>query len=152
VSHCDTLTRCCHWKSQNLMDPLKTAEGTGGAPTCLTCLCFFFWITSRSTLLWPLTCEILRLTWTQASRCGTPLLALLQKNLTHFIISCRRRDKDFVKTHGPRIKVVPKNLKNYGLSNETSLERFDRDLFVSRFYTKIVQKTEKYRFSNSSKN
>jgi uncharacterized protein (DUF983 family) len=34
VSHYDTLTRRCHRKSQNLMDPLKTAEGTGGAPTC----------------------------------------------------------------------------------------------------------------------
>jgi hypothetical protein len=47
---------------------------------------------------------------------------------------------------------VPKFLKNYGLSNKTSLERIGRGLFVSRFYTKIVQKTEKYRFSKSSKN
>jgi hypothetical protein len=64
----------------------------------------------------------------------------------------RRRDKDLVKTHGPRIKIVPNFLKNYGLSNESSLERIGRGLFVSRFYTKIVQKTEKYRFSKSSKN
>jgi hypothetical protein len=35
VSHNDTLTRLCHQKSLNLMDLLKTAEGTGGAPTCL---------------------------------------------------------------------------------------------------------------------
>jgi hypothetical protein len=64
----------------------------------------------------------------------------------------RRRDKDLVKTHGPHIKIVSKILKNYGLSNETSLERIGRGLFVSRFYTKIEQKTEKYRFSKSSKN
>jgi hypothetical protein len=63
----------------------------------------------------------------------------------------RRRNKDLVKTHGPRKKGVPKILKNYGLSNETSLERIGRDLFVSRFYTKTVQKAGKNRFSNSSK-
>jgi hypothetical protein len=63
----------------------------------------------------------------------------------------RRRDRDLVKTHGPRIKEVPKNVKNNGLSNETSLERIGRDHFVSRFYTKIVQKTEKYKFSKLSK-
>jgi hypothetical protein len=56
----------------------------------------------------------------------------------------RRRDKDLVKTHGPQIKVAPKFVKKYGLSNETSLENIDRDLFVSRFYTKAVQKAEKY--------
>jgi uncharacterized protein (DUF362 family) len=48
-------------------------------------------------------------------------------------------------------KVCQNFKKNYGLSNETSLERIGRDLFVSRFYTKTVQKAEKYRFSNSSK-
>jgi hypothetical protein len=41
-------------------------------------------------------------------------------------------------------KVVPKNEKMYGLSNETSLKNIGRDLFVSRFYTKTVQKEEKY--------
>jgi hypothetical protein len=56
----------------------------------------------------------------------------------------RRRDKDLVKIHGPRIKVVPTFLKNYGLSNETSLERIRRGLFVPRFFTKIEQKTETY--------
>jgi hypothetical protein len=54
--------------------------------------------------------------------------------------------------YGRRIKEVPKNLKTYGLSNETSLKRIDRDVFVYRIYTKIVQKTEKYWFSKSSKN
>jgi hypothetical protein len=47
----------------------------------------------------------------------------------------RRREKDLVKTHGPQIRVMPNFLKNYFLSNETSLEKIGRDLFVSRFYT-----------------
>jgi hypothetical protein len=34
VTHFSTLTRLCHRKSSNSMDPLKTAEGTGGSPTC----------------------------------------------------------------------------------------------------------------------
>jgi hypothetical protein len=34
VSHNDTLTRLWHRKSWNSMDPVKTAECTGGAPTC----------------------------------------------------------------------------------------------------------------------
>jgi hypothetical protein len=42
----------------------------------------------------------------------------------------RRRDKDLVKTHGPRITDVSKILKNYGLSNETSLEIIGRGLFA----------------------
>jgi hypothetical protein len=46
----------------------------------------FFGITSRSTLLCPLTCGMPRRTRTQASRSGTPLLVLLQFFLTHFII------------------------------------------------------------------
>jgi hypothetical protein len=73
--------------------------------------------------------------------------ALAAEYVVHTLIRImghRRRDKDLVKTHGPRIKVVPKILNNYWLSNETSLERIGRGLFVSRFYTKIVQKTEKY--------
>jgi hypothetical protein len=41
VSHYDTLTRLCHRKSSNLMDPLKTSEGTGGAPTCFLTHLFF---------------------------------------------------------------------------------------------------------------
>jgi truncated hemoglobin YjbI len=32
---------------------------------------------------------------------------------------------------------------NFWLSNETSLEKIGRDLFVSRFYTKTEQKAEK---------
>jgi hypothetical protein len=46
---------------------------------------------------------------------------------------------------------VPTKLTNYWLSNETYLEKIGWDLFVSRFYTKIEQKSEKYRFSKSSK-
>jgi hypothetical protein len=46
---------------------------------------------------------------------------------------------------------VPKKIKYFGLSNETSLEKIGLDLFVSRFYTKTVQKAEKYQFSKSSK-
>jgi hypothetical protein len=34
LTHFDTLTSLCHQKSSNLMDPLKTAEDTGGSPTC----------------------------------------------------------------------------------------------------------------------
>jgi hypothetical protein len=67
------------------------------------------------------------------------------------IVVHRRRDKDLVKTHGPRKKEVPKFFKSYCLSNETSLENIGRDLFVSRFYTKTVQKAKKYWFSKSSK-
>jgi hypothetical protein len=33
------------------------------------------------------------------------------------------------------MRVVPKFSKFYGLSNETSLEKIGRGLFVSRFYT-----------------
>jgi hypothetical protein len=47
----------------------------------------------------------------------------------------RRRDKDLVETHGPRIKAVQKIFKKIGLSNETSLEKIYRDLFLVRFYT-----------------
>jgi hypothetical protein len=56
----------------------------------------------------------------------------------------RRWDKDLVETHGPQINRVPKKLTNYGLSNKTSLEKIGPDLYVARFYTKTVQKSEKY--------
>jgi hypothetical protein len=46
---------------------------------------------------------------------------------------------------------MPKFLKNHLLSNETSLQKIGRDLFVSRFYTLTVQKADKYKFSKSSK-
>jgi hypothetical protein len=34
LTHFDTLTRLCHRKTANLIDPLKTDEGTVVAPTC----------------------------------------------------------------------------------------------------------------------
>jgi hypothetical protein len=39
VTHCDTLTLLWHRKSSNSLDPIKTAEGTVGAPTCLKSKC-----------------------------------------------------------------------------------------------------------------
>jgi hypothetical protein len=43
------------------------------------------------------------------------------------------------------MRVVPKFSKNYGLSNETSLEKIGGGLFVSRFFTvySAEQKAEK---------
>jgi hypothetical protein len=46
----------------------------------------------------------------------------------------RRRDEDLVKTLCPQMRVVPKFSKLYWLSNETSLEKIGRGLFVPLFY------------------
>jgi hypothetical protein len=55
----------------------------------------------------------------------------------------RRRDKDLVKTHGPRMRVVPEFSKNYGLLNETFLEKICGGLFGSRFFTVYRAKSKK---------
>jgi hypothetical protein len=42
----DTMTLLCNRKSSNSLDPLKTAEGTIGAPTCLLILINFLILTN----------------------------------------------------------------------------------------------------------
>jgi hypothetical protein len=45
--------------------------------------------------------------------------------------------------HFPRMRVVPKFSKFYGLSNETSLKKIGRGLFVSLFFTVYRAKSGK---------
>jgi hypothetical protein len=56
-------------------------------------------------------------------------------SLCVYIRDHRRRDEDLVKTLCPRMRVGPKCGIFHGLSNETSLEKIGRGLFVFRFYT-----------------
>jgi hypothetical protein len=55
----------------------------------------------------------------------------------------RRRDEDLVKTHGPRMRVVPEFSKNYGLLNETSFEKIGGGAFWFTFFHCLQSKKQK---------
>jgi hypothetical protein len=63
-----------------------TAEGTVGAPTCFFNACILRYCLSKPLTLTSLSCSLNAVLY-QASRCGTPSLALLQFFFIHFFIS-----------------------------------------------------------------
>jgi hypothetical protein len=73
--------------------------------------------------IWPRLCEVKRVTKMDE-----------KEGKIEYLIH-RRRDEDLVKTHGPQMRVVPEFCKNYGLLNETSLEKIGGGLFGSHFFT-----------------